>query len=124
MAKLKKTIKIKAIRSGETTYLKHFKSLDKFGAEAKAIRKYENENCDGYFYTAEIKLSSVLSILENLNSLRNREMAKDEKIYSIEADNYFSDKSIEDLKNEVVRLNRIINSQSDTIKKVQQLVNK
>jgi hypothetical protein len=124
MATLKKTIKIAAINAGKTTFLKYFEKLKKFGVEAKAIRKFENDNNDGHFYTVEITLSNLLSILENLHSLRNQEMAKDEKIYSIEADNYFSDKSVEDLKNEVIRLNRIIRSQNDTISKVKQLVNK
>lgn len=124
MATLVKTVKSKAFKEGKATFRRYFEELEQHGIEARSIRKFNNDNNDGSFYTVEITRLNLLRILENLAELRDNQATTQPELESVQVDNYFLDKSTEDLQKEVVRLQNIVRSQHDTIKQIQQLVNK
>lgn len=124
MATLVKTVKNKAFKEGKATFKRYFEELERYGVEARAIRKFNNDDSKSSFYTVEITRLNLLRILEDLTELRDNQATTQTEIDSVQVDNYFLDKSTEDLQREVTRLQNIVRSQTETLQQVQQLINK
>lgn len=123
MAILVKTVKHKAFKEGKVTFKRYFEELEQYGVEAKAIRKFNNEDSRGSFYTVEITRANLLRILGNLNKVRDNEFETQVELDPVQNNNYMLDMSAIELKKEITHLKNIIRSQDEALKKVQQIVN-